>query len=313
MVDDDGPGIPPDKLDDIFERFYSDRPQSDSTHRQELGPRLEHLARYRRRVRRAASRPATAIAEMHRRERSTTITPRSRERRAPGVAGDALHGAPAGGGCSEPQKERSSLPDAAELVHGTCVALGQRAALLRGPSGSGKSDLALRFLFLARRGPAALEAPVLVADDQVRLSPRRRPRSGRRAGEHSRARSRCAGSASSASSPIAESELVLVVDLVDPGGDGAPAGQASNSAASRHRPAAAAVGAVRGFCSHQAGPGPGARGPNLSATPVRIAGVFPLASRRRAEPSCAPLGDPPPSWGQTPGGRRLPQRNCKFT
>ena len=31
VVDDDGPGIPADKLDDIFERFYSDRPQSDST------------------------------------------------------------------------------------------------------------------------------------------------------------------------------------------------------------------------------------------------------------------------------------------
>lgn len=57
-----------------------------------------------------------------------------------------------------------------ETVHGTCVALGRTAALLRGPSGSGKSDLALRFLFLARRGPAALEAPKLVADDQVVLS-----------------------------------------------------------------------------------------------------------------------------------------------
>jgi HPr kinase/phosphorylase len=54
-----------------------------------------------------------------------------------------------------------------EVVHGTCIALGARAALLRGPSGSGKSDLALRFLFLARRGPAALEPPALVADDQV--------------------------------------------------------------------------------------------------------------------------------------------------
>jgi HPr kinase/phosphorylase len=61
------------------------------------------------------------------------------------------------------------LPDAAELVHGTCVALGRSAALLRGPSGSGKSDLALRFLFLARRGPAALEPPTLIADDQVRV------------------------------------------------------------------------------------------------------------------------------------------------
>ena len=61
------------------------------------------------------------------------------------------------------------MPDATELVHGTCVALGRTAALLRGPSGSGKSDLALRFLFLARRGPAALEPPILVADDQVWL------------------------------------------------------------------------------------------------------------------------------------------------
>jgi HPr kinase/phosphorylase len=61
------------------------------------------------------------------------------------------------------------LPDAAELVHGTCVALGRSAVLLRGPSGSGKSDLALRFRFLARRGPAALEPPTLVADDQVRV------------------------------------------------------------------------------------------------------------------------------------------------
>jgi serine kinase of HPr protein (carbohydrate metabolism regulator) len=61
------------------------------------------------------------------------------------------------------------LPDAAEVVHGTCVALGQRGALLRGPSGCGKSDLALRFLFLARRGPAARETPALVADDRVEL------------------------------------------------------------------------------------------------------------------------------------------------
>ena len=53
---------------------------------------------------------------------------------------------------------------ARELVHGTCVALGRRAALLRGPSGAGKSELALRFIALSGNGPSA---PLLVADDQV--------------------------------------------------------------------------------------------------------------------------------------------------
>jgi HPr kinase/phosphorylase len=51
-----------------------------------------------------------------------------------------------------------------ELVHGTCVAFGRRGALLRGSPGSGKSDLALRFLALTPEGGAR---PLLVADDQV--------------------------------------------------------------------------------------------------------------------------------------------------
>ena len=56
------------------------------------------------------------------------------------------------------------MSEVRELIHGTCVALGPHAALIRGPSGSGKSDLALRFLALAAE--AGLE-PLLVADDQV--------------------------------------------------------------------------------------------------------------------------------------------------
>ena len=99
-----------------------------------------------------------------------------------------------------------------ELVHGTCVALGRRGALLRGESGSGKSDLALRFLALAGDGELR---PVLVADDQVFVEAQmardscspRRPRP-------SPERSRYAGSASWRCRILAEAELVLVCDLV---------------------------------------------------------------------------------------------------
>lgn len=47
------------------------------------------------------------------------------------------------------------------LIHGTAVVLGQAGLLLRGPSGSGKSDLALRLIDEGAR---------LVADDQVEIA-----------------------------------------------------------------------------------------------------------------------------------------------
>jgi HPr kinase/phosphorylase len=60
------------------------------------------------------------------------------------------------------------LADAPENVHGTAIALGGKAALIRGAPGSGKSDLALRCLAVA---PTALiPCPAaLVADDRVDL------------------------------------------------------------------------------------------------------------------------------------------------
>jgi serine kinase of HPr protein (carbohydrate metabolism regulator) len=63
----------------------------------------------------------------------------------------------------EPTQAR---PAQGELVHGTCVAFGRYAVLLRGRSGAGKSDLALRCLSLQDEN----FPPMLVADDQVRLA-----------------------------------------------------------------------------------------------------------------------------------------------
>ena len=56
------------------------------------------------------------------------------------------------------------MSEARELIYGTCVAFGERAVLLRGESGAGKSDLALRFLALGGDGD---DLPALISDDQV--------------------------------------------------------------------------------------------------------------------------------------------------
>lgn len=55
------------------------------------------------------------------------------------------------------------------LLHGTAVALGERVAIIRGPSGTGKSDLALRCLFLPNNHLVGHKIE-LVADDQVLLN-----------------------------------------------------------------------------------------------------------------------------------------------
>jgi serine kinase of HPr protein (carbohydrate metabolism regulator) len=106
------------------------------------------------------------------------------------------------------------LPGATELVHGTCVALGRSAALLRGPSGSGKSDLALRFLFLARRGPAAASAPALVADDQVCLVADG-TRLVAKAPESIRGKLEVRGIGIITVRFLRQADLALIVDLVD--------------------------------------------------------------------------------------------------
>jgi serine kinase of HPr protein (carbohydrate metabolism regulator) len=91
------------------------------------------------------------------------------------------------------------------LVHATTVAVGGKAVLLRGPSGSGKSDLALRLIDAGAR---------LVADDQTELV---------RAGGMILARPPAAiaglievrGIGIARMEPIMEAPLALLVDLVE--------------------------------------------------------------------------------------------------
>ena len=52
-------------------------------------------------------------------------------------------------------------------VHASAVKLGERAVLIRGPSGSGKSRLAFDLILAGRSGQ--LPTAVLVGDDRVRL------------------------------------------------------------------------------------------------------------------------------------------------
>ena len=76
-----------------------------------------------------------------------------------------------------PVKLAVKLADAPLLMHATAVALGDKVALLRGKSGAGKSDLALRFLAgeagvtqCGGLGAGIAKPRRLVADDQVLLT-----------------------------------------------------------------------------------------------------------------------------------------------
>lgn len=98
-----------------------------------------------------------------------------------------------------------------QLVYGTCVALGAVAALLRGPSGSGKSDLALRFVLGA---PPQLGA-ALVSDDQL-LVERRGDRLIARPPAAIAGKIEVRGIGIVELPYRAEADLRLIIDLADP-------------------------------------------------------------------------------------------------
>ncbi len=62
-----------------------------------------------------------------------------------------------------------SEPWSSERLHATCIAIAGKAALLLGPPGSGKSDLALRLIHSQLQIAGRPVTTQLVADDQVLL------------------------------------------------------------------------------------------------------------------------------------------------
>ncbi len=105
---------------------------------------------------------------------------------------------------------RRAVPadEQATQIHGTCVAFGAAGLLLRGPSGSGKSDLALRLIDAGAR---------LVADDRVDLSRARDGGLMARAPSPLSGRMEVRGIGILPVPSVAAARLALVADLVLPG------------------------------------------------------------------------------------------------
>ena len=120
VVDDEGPGIPPDKLEVHLRALLLRSPAVRQHARQELGSRPEHLARHRGCLRRDASRRSTAWHPRVRQRR-----PLSRSSRTQGPPGarscrNPVHGAPAGSRCRDHQGSAAACP--ADLSSSTAPA-----------------------------------------------------------------------------------------------------------------------------------------------------------------------------------------------
>ena len=107
-----------------------------------------------------------------------------------------------------------TVPTATLLVHGTTIAFGSRAVLLRGKPGSGKSSLALMLMETSGTGLGkSLMTARLVADDQTVLT----VKAGKllaTAPPNLQGLLEVRGIGIVAVDHVAEAELVLVADLV---------------------------------------------------------------------------------------------------
>lgn len=100
-----------------------------------------------------------------------------------------------------------------ERIHATAIAIEGKAVLIRGPSGSGKSDLALRCLAMGPSRLVPFDAR-LVADDYVEIE-RHGERLVATAPAAIRGRLEVRGMGIVSLEWVAEAEIRLVADLVD--------------------------------------------------------------------------------------------------
>ena len=126
MIDDDGPGIRDDALERIFERFYTDRPHQGFGQNSGLGLSI-----------------SKQIIEAH----GGRIWA---ENCAGPVGADGE--ATVAGARFVVRLPAAMTPAQAPSVHASAVPVGDRAVLIRGPSGSGKSRLAFDLILAGRSG-----------------------------------------------------------------------------------------------------------------------------------------------------------------
>ena len=145
VVDDDGPGVQPDAFEKIFQRFYTDRPDQGFGQNSGLGLSI-----------------SKQIVEAHDGHMwvENRLGAACAGGEAPHGCGCPLHRAPAGDVTSRMAPEGTT-------VHASAVLAGARAVLIRGPTGAGKSRLALALIGAGRTG--LLSFTRLVGDDRVRL------------------------------------------------------------------------------------------------------------------------------------------------
>ena len=258
VVEDDGPGIPADKLEDIFKRFYSDRPQTDSTVGKNSGLGLSIS----REIVNAYGGRIWASNRMYRPNGATAWQDDQaelRDRRMPGVAGacfivrlPAADAAPSKG-----------APLACPTPLSSCTAPAWRSGAPRpccaGPPGPASPTSPCAFCSWPDADPAALEAPILVADDQVWLV-RNDGRILAKSPDTIRGKMEVRGVGIVEVKSLMEAELALVVDLVPGARDRAIArGRRHGASCWASSVPLVAIVPVGSLGSHQAGNCPGTR------------------------------------------------------